>query len=207
MWIDFTAKEPFAVKILCGGVNAISGEPATTETLVTAMRRSNLLANSKSIQDYLVLGPGSKSYHQQWLDGISDVDGKVRQFVAMPKGSGYSIEAQVTGNDIVCGIQFEVIPTNPAALKALADAKAREVKALDLRRHEIIVVECEPGTLITIWKPPPGKTWDTTPVEYVRSVAMAYTGAGLHRLLFEGARLCDGKNGLKYLNTSQTSHH
>lgn len=151
-------------------------------------------------------GPATENNaHQEWLDGISDEDGKVRQFVAMPKGSGYSIEAQVTGNDTVCGIQFRVIPTSPAALKSLADAKERE--AIHLRRHEIIVVESSFSPLIPIWKPPPGKTWETTPVEYVRSVVMAFTGTRLSRLMFYGKRLNDGKNGLKCLNTSQTSHH
>lgn len=33
------------------------------------------------------------SPEQPWLDGIADGDGTVRQFVAMPLGSGYSVEA------------------------------------------------------------------------------------------------------------------
>jgi len=28
----------------------------------------------------------------------------------MTKGSGYSVEAQVTGQDLICGLQFEIIP-------------------------------------------------------------------------------------------------
>lgn len=38
-------------------------------------------------------------------------DGKVSQFVAAPVGSGYSVEAQITGQESVAGIQFEIIPS------------------------------------------------------------------------------------------------
>jgi hypothetical protein len=55
-------------------------------------------------QDYIV------SPNQLWLDGIAIKPGVVRQFVAMPMDSGYSIERQVTGMDNVGGLQLEIIP-------------------------------------------------------------------------------------------------
>lgn len=85
-------------------MNAVSGEPLV-ETPETMMRRLKLLEEDRNLQDYIV------SPAQQWLDGIANTDGTVRQFVAMPLGSGYSVEAQLTGMDLVGGIQIEVIPS------------------------------------------------------------------------------------------------
>jgi ubiquitin len=68
------------------------------------LRRRNRLAQNKPIQDYLVVPD------QLWLDGIATDASKVRQFVAMPVGSGYSVEAQLTGEEVTGGIQFEIIP-------------------------------------------------------------------------------------------------
>ncbi|KAH8595364.1 hypothetical protein B0O99DRAFT_155247 [Bisporella sp. PMI_857] len=103
MWIRFRSKMPYAIKIYVGAVNAISGEPAV-ETAATKLRRQRLLSEKKSIQDYVVVP------EQYWLDGIATSEGKVRQFVAMPIGSGYSVEAQVTGEDVTGGLQFEITP-------------------------------------------------------------------------------------------------
>lgn len=47
---------------------------------------------------------------QKWIDGIAINAGKVRQFVAMPMGTGYSVEAQMTGEEVTGGIQFEFTP-------------------------------------------------------------------------------------------------
>lgn len=103
MWIKFTAKLRFAIKIFVGGVNVISGEKHSEDD-ETLRRQAEKLAAGKSIQDYVVV-PG-----QEWLDGIASADGEVRQFVAMPYGEGYSVEAQLTGDESVGGIQFEVTP-------------------------------------------------------------------------------------------------
>jgi ubiquitin len=103
MWIRFHSQKPYAIKIFVGGVNAVSGEPAV-ETAATMLRRRNRLSQNKPIQDYVVVPD------QLWLDGIATDTGKVRQFVAMPVGSGYSVEAQVTGEEVTGGIQFEIIP-------------------------------------------------------------------------------------------------
>ncbi len=102
MWLKFNAKEPFALKIYTGGVNAISGVPIN-ESAEDMLKRLKL-ADNKVKQDYVVLP------EQPWLDGIATDDGRIRQFVAMPKGSGYSVEAQVTGEEKMGGLQFEVTP-------------------------------------------------------------------------------------------------
>ncbi|KAK7404030.1 hypothetical protein QQX98_010203 [Neonectria punicea] len=53
-------------------------------------------------QDYVVLP------HQEWLDGTAAEPGKVRQFVAMPLGTGYPVDAQATGEGATGGLQFEI---------------------------------------------------------------------------------------------------
>lgn len=103
MWINLSSDPPFALKIYTGGVNAASGE-SMVETETTMLRRKHLLAQNKSIQDYLV------TPDQLWLDGIANADGVVRQFVAVRAGSGYSVEAQVTGHDYAGGLRFEITP-------------------------------------------------------------------------------------------------
>ncbi|UPK96447.1 hypothetical protein LCI18_007382 [Fusarium solani-melongenae] len=101
MWISFSSQKKYAVKIYSGNVNVISGEPAV-ETASTSLHRRNLLKEGKTIQDYIVVP------YQDWLDGFAVGPGVVRQFVAMPIRTGYSVESQVTGNDTVGGLQFEI---------------------------------------------------------------------------------------------------
>lgn len=105
MWMSFKSTVPFALKIFVGGVNAISGASAL-ETEAAMLARLQTHGNpKKSNQDYLV------TPKQALIDGIALADGTVRQFVAMPVDSGYSVEAQVTGEESVRGIQFEVTPS------------------------------------------------------------------------------------------------
>ena len=103
MWIRFKSVNVFAVKIYIGGINAVSGEPAV-EDMATKLRRLTLIKKDESVQDYVV------TPEQLWLDGIATTTGQVRQFVAMPWGSGYSVETQITGKDAVGGLQFEITP-------------------------------------------------------------------------------------------------
>ncbi|KAI1069204.1 hypothetical protein LB507_008681 [Fusarium sp. FIESC RH6] len=103
MWIGFESRRRYAIKIFVGGINAISGEPAVPNA-ATSLRRRNLIKQGKSVQDYVVVG----SEGQKWLDGIAVEPGKVRQFVAMPVGTGHSVEAQMTGQETTAGIQFEI---------------------------------------------------------------------------------------------------
>ncbi|KAF2839303.1 hypothetical protein M501DRAFT_1011167 [Patellaria atrata CBS 101060] len=119
MWINFTSSNPFAVRVFVGGVNAISGDPMV-ETEDTILRRLKLVEQHSSIQDYLVTSK------QHWLDGIADEDGKVRQFVAMSVGSGYSAEVQVTGEEYIRGMQFEITPAGHRKLELSKPRKKSE---------------------------------------------------------------------------------
>jgi hypothetical protein len=96
MWLNFEAAswKPNAVKIGVGGVNAVTGD-----------RWSERLHDDP--QDYLVCPT------QPWLDGIKTGDGLVRQFVAMPLGEGYTIEAQLTGEERFGGLQVLVFDPRP----------------------------------------------------------------------------------------------
>lgn len=91
LWIGFDAApwKPNVVKVGTGGVNAVSGG-----------RWQRQLHGDP--QDYLVCPP------QLWLDGINTGHGVVRQFVAVPLGLGYTVEAQVAGAESKGGIQFFV---------------------------------------------------------------------------------------------------
>src|SRR5688572_18204419 len=79
LWIrlqpDFVAEHgaeyPFAIKVAAGKVNAVTGAPWRDEL-------------ARDPQDYLVAPV------QPWLDGYCVERGVIRQFVAMPLGSGYS---------------------------------------------------------------------------------------------------------------------
>jgi hypothetical protein len=96
LWLGFSAAawKPNAVKVAIGRVNAISGEPYDGQ----------LHADP---QDYLVCP------QQPWLDGINAGHGTIRQFVAMPLGRGYTIEAAVTGREEFGGLQIVVFEPKP----------------------------------------------------------------------------------------------
>jgi hypothetical protein len=99
LWINFNPSfiaergtaYPFAIKIAAGKINAVSGQPWTNPL-------------SGNPQDYMV------STKQPWLDGYSVAKGIIRQFVAMPLGTGYSAEEQLTGKAEHGGIQVIVYP-------------------------------------------------------------------------------------------------
>ncbi|KAJ4424865.1 hypothetical protein N0V82_000368 [Gnomoniopsis sp. IMI 355080] len=90
MWVSFRSTAPFMIKMYAGGVNVVSGEHSE-EDAGTQARRISLLRQGRTIQDYVVVPP------QPWIDGIAVKSGMVRQFVAMPLGQGYTVEAQLTG--------------------------------------------------------------------------------------------------------------
>lgn len=93
LWLSFRSPNdyPFAVKVGAGKINAVTGDD-WTDTL------------SRRPQDYLSIPT------QPWLDGFCVEKGIVRQFVAMPLGSGYSVEEQLTGVAEHGGIQLLVHP-------------------------------------------------------------------------------------------------
>ena len=63
-------------------------------------------------QNYVVLPD------QPWLDGINAGDGFIRQFVAVPLGSGATVEGQVTGQETHGGVQLRAVGLTPQALAA-----------------------------------------------------------------------------------------
>jgi hypothetical protein len=91
------ARYPFAVKIATGKVNAVSGK-----TWGNGLHR-------RPQQDYVVIPA------QPWLDGYCVEKGVIRQFVAMPLGSGYTAEEQITGKAEHGGLQIMVYPMKRAA--------------------------------------------------------------------------------------------
>lgn len=137
MWINFSGNERFAIRIYVGGVNVVSGL-SVLENPTTLLKRWKMYEENKSLQDYVVvpdqlwlgkhLSVSShfrKSMHisikrvymsrlrvtlTRPQDGVASEDGSIRQFVAMPTGSGYSVEAQITGEEAIRGIQFEITP-------------------------------------------------------------------------------------------------
>jgi hypothetical protein len=106
MWLNFDsamvddhwASYPFAIKIATGKQCAISGEGW----------REGL---SSEPQDYMV------APEQPWLDGFVVEEGLIRQFVAMPLGSGYSAEEQITGEAEHGGLQIAVYPMKRKAFE------------------------------------------------------------------------------------------
>lgn len=103
MWISFNAApwKPTAVKVGLGGVNAVSGAVLAAQ-----------LATGP--QDYLVCPP------QLWLDGINGGHGFVRQFVATELGMGWTVEAQVSGSEVMGGLQLIAYEPNPGKFPDVA---------------------------------------------------------------------------------------
>lgn len=99
MWLRFSpsyvadhgAYYPFAIKVATGKVDAVSGK-SWSDGL------------HRGPQDYMVAPV------QPWLDGYCVTKGKIRQFVAMPLGAGYSAEEQITGRAEHGGLQIMVYP-------------------------------------------------------------------------------------------------
>ena len=96
MWLGFDAAEwkPNAVKVGIGDIDALSGLPWSPDL-------------HDDPQDYVVCPD------QPWLDGINAGEGFVRQFVAMPLGSGYTVEGQLTGAERVGGLELRVFEPKP----------------------------------------------------------------------------------------------
>lgn len=90
LWLSFAGPRwhPNAAKVAIGGVNALSGE-----------REQPGLRDDP--QNYIV------TPNQPWLDGIKTAAGSIRQFVAMPLGLGYTVEAAF-GPEVRGGIQITV---------------------------------------------------------------------------------------------------
>jgi hypothetical protein len=102
MWLNLTSPGgyPFAVKVAAGKINAVTGEP-WADGLNTHP------------QDYMV------APDQPWLDGFVVEKGTIRQFVAMPLGDGYTVEAELTGREEHGGLQIIAYPLEAQAWERL----------------------------------------------------------------------------------------
>jgi hypothetical protein len=106
LWINFNGGYPMAVKIATGKVNAVSGK----------LWKDKLNRNP---QDYVV------ATEQPWLDGYCVEKGVIRQFVAMPLGSGVTAEEQVTGKAEHGGLQIIAYPMKKEAYERYFGARVR----------------------------------------------------------------------------------
>ncbi len=112
MWLSFSGSYPMALRIAAGKVDAITGG-AWSNGLV------------EDPQNYVVVPK------QPWLDGFCVAKGSIRQFVAMPLGSGYTAEEQLTGKAVHGGLQVGVHPMKREAyLKYCSDREGRYPEAV-----------------------------------------------------------------------------
>ena len=112
MWICFNADYPFAVKVAAGKINAVTGDAWSNDIHTDP-------------QDYLVIP------EQPWLDGFAISKGKIRQFVAMPLGQGYTAEEQITGKAEHGGVQIIAYPMKKEIYEKLL-AERRESRSAGL---------------------------------------------------------------------------
>ncbi len=96
LWVCFDGDYPMAVKIATGKINAVSGQTWKDKL-------------NRNPQDYVVAS------EQPWLDGYCVEKGVIRQFVAMPLGSGVTAEEQVTGKAAHGGLQIIAYPMKKEA--------------------------------------------------------------------------------------------
>lgn len=140
---------PCAVKIAAGKINAVTGEPWENSL-------------SSDPQDYVVVP------EQPWLDGFSVGKGRIRQFVAMPLGEGFSAEEQLTGKADIGGIQICVYPMKREKYEELhpprTDEEMRNMPLFSLCRETEPSMGLAPGGVMhqEIYEDEYGiDSWDT----------------------------------------------
>ncbi|KAK5994379.1 hypothetical protein PT974_04853 [Cladobotryum mycophilum] len=88
--IQMKSSNAYKLKITVGGQNIAMPGPTAPDEPGTCK------------QDYYL------PLKQEWIDGVTVREGLVRQFIALPPGTGYSVEHQITGQDVVQDFQIEV---------------------------------------------------------------------------------------------------
>lgn len=113
LWLGFDGAmwKPNAVKVAIGKVNVISGQAWDTALYIQP-------------QNYIVCP------NQPWLDGINAGQNMIRQFVAMPLGSGLTVEAQVSGAEEFGGIQILAYEPKPGRFSDQPPERSPEVRGL-----------------------------------------------------------------------------
>ena len=135
---DHRAEYPFVVQIAAGKINAVSGENW----------QEGLTANPQS---YVVVPK------QPWLDGFNIGRGIVRQFVAMPLGSGFTVEEQVTGAAEHGGLQISVSPMKREEFESRFPKVKRGEQASTMMFGRALPSECQPAACYDMGLAPGGR--------------------------------------------------
>jgi len=118
MWISYESEYPFALKIAAGKINAVTGGAWTNKLQVDP-------------QDYVVVPD------QPWLDGFCVDKGKIRQFVAMPLGEGYTAEEQLTGKAELGGLQIIAYPMKREAYQRYIANRKYYLESDEISSYEL----------------------------------------------------------------------
>lgn len=195
MWIRFGCAHSYMTKIYVGGINAISGEPAAEDVASRLRRRTKLAAAhgnyedvTSALQDYIIIPD------QLWLDGIANAAGTVRQFVAMPFDSGYSVESQMTGHDSLGGIQFEITPYKPDP-RVRPYGWQRPIPEHPEGKNIVVFVKTLTGGTVSLHPLSFGETIDVIRECFWRREG---TTPDQQRLVFAGKQLEDGRTLADY---------
>ena len=130
LFLEFAGVQwrPTIAKVSVGRINAISG-------------KEHDLKIRPHRQDYVVIP------EQRWLDGINSGDGIVSQFVAMPLGKGYTIEAQITDEEKFGGFQLAIFDPRTGRFPE-QDPKEREAAIAALKQRALRAAEEKRGVTI-----------------------------------------------------------
>jgi hypothetical protein len=74
---------------------------------------------------------------QPWLDGFCIAKDVIRQFVAMPLGSGYSVEEQITGKAEHGGLQIIVYPMKEERYEAILREREETIRRRATRAYSL----------------------------------------------------------------------
>lgn len=102
LWIRFSGDCLLTVKVYVVGINAVLGESKHGSEI-------SKKPDTKTKAKQICLAVPS----EQWLDEVVECDRSVEQFVAVPTGCGYSIEAQLTSADKIFWFHFEIRSLRP----------------------------------------------------------------------------------------------
>jgi tetratricopeptide (TPR) repeat protein len=128
LFIQFEGEEwrPSIAKVCVGNINAITGKPYSEQL-------------SSHSQDYVIIPK------QEWLDGINSGDGTVKQFVAMPLGQGYTLEAQITDEEKYGGFQLVVYEPVEGRFKNTRDRSNKIAEHIIndcMRKFDFLIDKC-----------------------------------------------------------------
>ena len=120
LWLGLEGAKwhPGVVVVGADGVNVLTGEPWTRPLSATP-------------QNYVVVPV------QPWLDGIRTRAGSVRQFLAMPLGSGYTILEQLAEPDAEPGLQLRAYRPKPGRFPDEPPARRADDRPLTAMRSAV----------------------------------------------------------------------